>query len=309
VAQKTLVVKVPAPDQGPLRDRLSVGTFEFRTVPHALFSVKGEGTVATLYKSGKFVIQSADPEAFLAAYTDLSVTPAPEQSAAERQLARIDEPVIGSDETGKGDYFGPLVVCAVYLEPADVAEIKEAGIVDSKRLTDKRAGLLGAWLRGRVPFSIQRLDPPEYNRVYPTYRGLNPLLADLHGRAVRDLIETLATRRHAAGGNDPLRVVVDQFAHESVMLRALRGTEVRLEQAPRAEANPAVAAASVIARQEFLACMNELSTEFGADLRKGAGTLVDDAGRELVRTHGAEVLTQVAKMHFKNTQKILPDAS
>ncbi|MFT5478750.1 MAG: ribonuclease HIII [Planctomycetota bacterium] len=305
MAQKTLVVKVPAPEQGPLQERLAQGAFEFRTVPHALFSVKGEGAVATLYKSGKFVIQSAEPEAFLAAYTSIALEAAPQASAAELQLARVDEPVIGSDETGKGDYFGPLVVCAVYLEPADVPEIKEAGIVDSKRLTDKRAGLLGAWLRSRVPFSIQRLDPPEYNRVYPTYRGLNPLLADLHGRAVRDLIETLAGRHGADDGR--LRVVVDQFAHESVMLRALRGAPVRLEQAPRAEANPAVAAASVIARQEFLACMQDLSTEYGAELRKGAGAQVDEAGRELVRTHGADVLPRLAKMHFKNTQKILPE--
>ena len=304
MAQKTLVLQVPARDHDALRDRLAGGAFEFRTVPHAVFSVKGGGAVATLYRSGKLVVQGADPEAFVAAHTDLEVRPVADaaESPAAKRLARVDRPLIGSDESGKGDYFGPLVVCAAYVEPEDLAELREAGVMDSKRLTDNRAMVLGAWLRGRVPFVLERLDPPDYNRVYPRYRGLNPLLAELHGKAIRGLLSHERVAARTAGGS--LRVVVDQFASERLVREALAGQAVDLEQAHRAEINPAVAAASVVARQEYLACLADLSRDEGIELKKGAGEPVDRAGVELVRERGVEALERVAKVHFRNTEKI-----
>lgn len=309
MAQKTLVVKLPAREHEALRSKLALGAFEFRTVPHALFSAKGEGVVATLYKSGKLVIQSPDPEAFLAAHTDVELTSVPAAKSADSagtdpqaaRLARVDEPVIGSDESGKGDYFGPLVVCAAYVTPADAAELGEAGVMDSKRLTDKRASLLGAWLRERVPFALKVVAPREYNEIYPRYPSLNPLLAELHAGAIGELMSHPSVLTE---GGDAIHVIVDQFGHESLLRDALRGKQVRLDQAHRAEANPAVAAASIIARQEYLACLRELSAECGVDLRKGAGEPVDQAGVALVKERGLAGIGQFAKLHFRNTGKI-----
>ena len=291
MGQRTVVVKVAKAKYAELRSRFGAGTFEFRSVPHAAFSVKGEGAVATLYNSGKFVVQSDDPEGFLARFTDLDV-PTTKQAAAADPLARMDGPLIGSDETGKGDYFGPLVVAAVRLEPDEGRELTQLGVSDSKQLTDDRALQLGAYLREKVAHALVCLDPPDYNGRYPNYTGLNPLLADLHAEAIREV---------AQPGD---RVLVDQFAAERVMREALAGVDIELTQAHRAERNVAVAAASVLARAEFLLRLRELSAQWDVDLRKGAGEPVDEAGARFVRDHGHSALAQVAKMHFKNTAKI-----
>lgn len=307
MTQKTLVVKLPPEAQDALESRLREGDFEWRRVPHARFSVKGEGGVATLYGSGKLVVQSTDPELFLARWTDLDLSQfatqiseidapeASESAAPEEQdeVARVDVPTVGSDETGKGDYFGPLVVAAVRLDPEQVAQVRDWGVVDSKRLTDERALRLGAMLRSETTCAVERLDPQQYNRDYDRQEGgLNDLLAELHARAIRAVAQT---------GD---RVLVDQFANQAVMQKALEGTDLRLTQATRAERNPAVAAASVLARSEFLVALSELSSEWGVDLRKGAGSPTDRAGLKFVQEHGIDALSKVAKLHFKNTAKI-----
>ena len=183
-------------------------------------------------------------------------------------------------------------MAAVRLKPADAAELESSGVTDSKRLTDERALRLGALLRAEVPHAIRALDPPDYNRRYANPPGLNPLLAELHAEA----IGALARRG--------VRVVVDQFAHERVMAKATSDLDVELVQAHRAERNLAVAAASVLARAEFLVRLRELSQAAGVDLHKGAGAPVDAAGARYAREHGFEALGKVAKLHFKNTAKI-----
>jgi len=297
MAQKTLVLMVPAARQRALRGRLAAGDFEFRQVPHAVFSVKGAGVVATLYRSGKLVVQGADPELFVARYTDLD--PGLDAMAAEvaarppaERIERPGVPTIGSDEAGKGDYFGPLVVAAVLLEPGRASQVAEWGVADSKRLSDLRVLRLGAALRGAVAHAVVALDPPEYNERYGSYASLNPLLADLHAEAIKEL------------ARPGVRVVVDQFGSESLMRDALAGVDVELVQMHRAERNLAVAAASVLARQEFLVRLAELSEECGVELPKGAGAQVDAAGRRYAVRYGAEELGRVAKLHFKNTAKV-----
>jgi ribonuclease HIII len=293
VTQKTLVLKLSPARAHELRAKLSAGDFEFRQVPYALFSVKGAGVVATLYESGKLVVQGSDPELFVVRYADLEApSPAPAR-AADKATLHLHEPLVGSDETGKGDYFGPLVVAAVRIEPAQAQELAHWNIAESKLITDERALRMAAFLRERVAHAIERLDPPQYNEAYPRYKGLNPLLAELHAKAIG---------RVARKGD---RVLVDQFAHERVMQAATRGLDVRLEQAHRAEANPVVAAASVLARAEFLLALRELSEDAAVELHKGAGSPVDAVGVKLVRERGTEALGRYAKLHFKNTKKIL----
>lgn len=299
MAQQTKVVVVPAAQRGALRERLGEGSFEYRQVPHALFSVKGEGVVATLYQSGKFVVQGADPDFFLerfagiaAASRSASDSTASRAKPAPDELERLEVVTVGSDETGKGDFFGPLVVAAVRVSPDEVEALLAVGVCDSKQLTDLRALKLGAWIRERLPFALAVLDPEDYNQEYARHKNLNPMLAELHARALREL---------AAPG---MRVVVDQFANERLMRQALQGSGFELEQAPRGERNPAVAAASIVARQEFLVRLRELSQRFDIELAKGAGTPVDRAGVAFAREHGLEALGQVAKLHFRTLEKV-----
>jgi ribonuclease HIII len=299
--QRTLVVKLAPPQRTQLKARLSAGDFEWRQVPHAEFSVKGGGMLATLYTSGKLVIQGADPETFLALWTDLEpgdrgAKTLPHAHEAKDAVARLNEPTVGCDETGKGDYFGPLVVAAVRLEPAQARQLAQSGVMDSKKVSDPRVLRMVAAMRDHVEHAIERLDPPEYNLTYPRYSGLNPMLADLHARA----IERVAKRGD--------RVLIDQFAGKKLMGEACAhfagDLDLRLEQAPRAERNVAVASASLFARAEFLLALGELSERHGIELRKGAGPPTDQAGLAYARRHGFDALDQVAKLHFKNTAKI-----
>ena len=228
MGQETLVVKLTSAQQTQLRSRLNAGAFEWRKVPHANFSVKGEGVVATQYRSGKLVVQGGDPQAFVARFVE-GGQPVPKKAKArteresEDDVAQLTVTTVGSDEAGKGDFFGPLVVAAVRLEPEVARKMAEGGVMDSKRLTDAKAFELGAALRATVPYSVVRVDPPEYNQRYPKYSGLNPFLADLHAEAIRAVAEP------------GVRVLVDRFANERLMKQALADLDIRLEQAPRAE--------------------------------------------------------------------------
>jgi ribonuclease HIII len=300
VAQKTVVLAMSAARGNELKRELGAQSFEFRPVPHALFSAKGEGVVATLYASGKLVIQGAEPELFIERYVGDDATPAASSSRASASESNADptaaaferEPLIGSDECGKGDYFGPLIVVAVRLEAGEAQRMKRGEVRDSKTLSDDACLRLGAALRGQVTHAIARLDPPRYNQIHQRKGQLNEMLADLHAEAIGKL------------ARPGIRVLVDKFADARLLDTRLAPLGVHLEQRVRAEAFTAVAAASIIAREQFLTALRELSDEFGVDLHKGAGDPVDRSARRFVAIHGMEGLANVAKVHFKNTQKI-----
>lgn len=301
VAQATLVAKLSPALGRELEAALGRGLFEFRSVPYARFSARGEGVVVTLYTSGKLVVQGAEAQAFWLRY--LPSRPAAEGAAPVRAEApgrvHIEGPVVstlptvGSDETGKGDLLGPLVVVALRLPPGEGQKLKQSGVTDSKLLTDARARELGGALESHYQTGVVRLDPAEYNAAYARTPNLNVLLADCHQRAIRQV---------AQPGD---RVVVDQFGPAVRLEEALASAQVELEQRPRAELyEPAVAAASVVARALFLEALDELSERFAIQLRKGAGTPADQAARAFMRLHGRERLGEVAKLHFKNVGRL-----
>ncbi len=288
--QETVVLKLDPSAQQLLERRLEAGAFEHRPVEHARFSVRGEGVVATLYRSGKLVIQGSDPRAFLARYLDgLAEVPAVPERVADPLPPRT---TIGSDEAGKGDYFGPLVVVAMEVPAEALPELRRSGVADSKLLSDERIHVLAPFLCGRLRHAIERLDPPDYNHEHGRVGNLNQLLADMHVRAIRRL---------ASPGSF---VVVDQFGNERLLRERLAGSGVELQQLFRGEQIPAVAAASVVARAVFLDALRALSEAFAVDLHKGAGPPVDRSARRFLEVHGRAQLGQVAKLHFKNTAKL-----
>jgi ribonuclease HIII len=286
VTQTTLVVTLSPPEQARLERELVAAAFEQRAVEHARFQARGEGVIATLYTSGKLVIQGKEVALFAQRF--LGRSPEPVASAA----LEPDHAMIGSDEAGKGDYFGPLVVAAVKLGPGDRARLRRSGVMDSKKLSDDTVRRLASAIESRFAHSIEVLEPVAYNDMHERVRNLNPMLADLHARAIRRLVEP---------GID---VLVDQFGDAELLASRLADQPIRLRQAPRAEREMAAAAASVLARNAFLARLARLSDDYGVDLHKGAGEPTDRAARRFVAIHGAAKLREVSKLHFRNTRKI-----
>lgn len=280
-----------------LRTDLGFARFAITSAPYARFRAKGDGVVATLYDSGKLVVQGASPETFVERWLADAPPPVAGPTAKPAAAARVTthdvhETTTGSDECGKGDYFGPLVVAAVRLTTEEADALAGSNVRDSKMLGDEQCLRLGGALRAKYAHAIAKLDPPAYNATYTRPGQLNDILADLHVQAITQL---------AKQGE---RVLVDQFANAKLLERKLASLGVRLEQRTRAESNAAVAAASIIAREEFLRSLKELSEEAGVDLHKGAGDPVDRSARAFVALHGVERLRNVAKLHFKNTQKL-----
>jgi ribonuclease HIII len=293
VAQSTRVLVIPPSERESLERRIASGDFEHKSVPHAVFSVKGEGVVATLYTSGKLVIQGEDPDLFAQRYAGEIAA----DGARKDTEIRIEGPLVGSDECGKGDYFGPLIVAGVRVEPSERARLRAGGVRDSKEISDPSALRIGAALRSQFPHAIARLDPPEYNAMWRRPGQLNEMLADLHVAVIRKL------------ARPGIHVLVDQFADARLMEKRVAGLDIRFQQRTRAESEPAVAAASIIAREEYLTALRALSEEFAVDLHKGAGSPTDRAAERFVLLHGREALGKVAKLHFKNTQRIRAGSS
>jgi ribonuclease HIII len=210
----------------------------------------------------------------------------------------VDRPTIGLDETGKGDYFGPLVVAAVCGKPE---ALRALGVADSKKVADTRCTRLAREIREAFEAETVVIQPVRYNELYGRMKNLNKLLAWAHARALENLLERV----------DASLVVADQFANPHVLQSALldKGRTVDLKQMHRAESHPSVAAASIVARAEFLERLEQLGSEFGLTLPKGAGAPVDAAGIQIVRSGGVDLLRKVAKLHFKTTQKIGVSAS
>jgi ribonuclease HIII len=248
---------------------------------------------AVYYDSGKLVLQGKD--AALAAEELLGAG-----AGSARAGIAVTVPTVGSDETGKGDFLGPLVVAAALVRPGHEALLAEYGVRDSKSVGDREAAAIADLLRVTVPHAVVSIDPPRYNELHREMgSNLNRLLAWAHGKAIEEVL----AKREAAGA---ALLVVDQFAKGPLVPRALGplGRAIRLEMRPRAEDNPAVAAASILARAAFLAGLKRLGDSIGVALAKGAGPPADQAARRVLARGGPALLARVAKMHFKNAQKV-----
>jgi len=204
---------------------------------------------------------------------------------------------IGIDESGKGDYFGPLVIAAVCVTPDQEADLQLMQVRDSKKISDGRILELAPDIRQVCRHSVVAIGPQRYNELYAKIRNLNRLLAWGHARALENILDQV----------DCGVAISDQFGDERFVLNALqeKGKRVRLIQRTKAESDLAVAAASILARAEFLLRLKRLSDEVGLPLPKGASPQVELAAKMVVKKHGQERLGTVAKLHFKTTQAVL----
>jgi ribonuclease HIII len=186
---------------------------------------------------------------------------------------------IGIDESGKGDYFGPLVIAAVFVDARTQGELKLMEVRDSKKISDGRVLELAPDIRSICPHSIIAIGPKKYNELYIKIKNLNRLLAWGHAKALENLLERGVTCE---------RAISDQFGDERLILKALqeKGRRIVLEQRTKAESDLAVAAASVLARAEFLVRLKRLSDEVRTTLPKGASAAVELAAKMIIKKHG-----------------------
>lgn len=204
---------------------------------------------------------------------------------------------IGTDESGKGDYFGPLVVAGVYVPDEQQKVLQELGVKDSKRFSDNRVREMADLVRKGYKHSVVAIGPEKYNELYGKLRNLNRILAWAHARAIENILEEVACTQ----------AITDQFGDRLFVENAMmkKGRNIELIQRPKAEDDMAVAAASILARAEFLRRLYFLSKDFEIDIPKGSSPRSEEVGLQLMKKHGADVLGKVAKIHFKLTPRIL----
>ncbi len=203
---------------------------------------------------------------------------------------------IGTDESGKGDYFGGLVIAGVMVDEHTEPKLIELGVKDSKKLSDSKVKLLSKEVQKICPHSVVMIGPEKYNELYSKLHNLNHILAWGHARVIENLLKKV---------NCEL-VITDQFGDKKYIENALmkRGKQVKLEQYPKAENNLAVAAASVLARDKFLDGLSKISAQIKVSLPKGASEKVEQVAKDLVGNYGNTILNEIAKVHFKTTNKI-----
>lgn len=272
--------------------------FELSKPPYTIFSARKKGVSCTLYESGKLTVQGKDSPAFIEYYLEPEVLGT---FTYGYEHVDVDETSrIGVDEAGKGDFFGPLCVAGVYAEKEAIIEMKKIGVKDSKTMADSVIFKLGKEIRKLCTVQIVKLNPAKYNELYVKFNNLNRLLAWGHASAIEQLVlKTGCTK-----------AIIDQFAAEEVVETALakKNIKIDLTQRHKGEEDVVVAAASILARQEFLNGLKALGDNYGMVLPKGASSIVLEAGVQFVRRFGSEHLKDVSKFHFKTFEEVLKKA-
>lgn len=267
-------------------------------VPHAFFGATKKGVSLTAFKNGKLLIQGKSAQDFIMFYLEPILLKQVTLGYEDVLDPAIAEARVGVDESGKGDYFGPLIIAAVYVDGDSARKLLDAGVADSKLLSAGRIDKIAEVVKAETVNSIVAIGPDKYNRLYDKIRNLNRLLAWGHARALENVLVKKTACKKA---------ILDKFADKSVLNLALmkRGKKIEICFRVKAEADIAVAAASILARHEFVKRLAKLGEEFKTVLPKGAGAAVEAKACELVAKHGVECLAKLTKLHFKTSQKVL----
>ncbi len=290
------------PDQMDAAARiLREGNYRPRRVEYALAAAEGEDCQIVLYQSGKCLVQGKGAADWVTFVLEPQVLGEARLGYEDVLNPEANAPHMGVDESGKGDFFGPLVIAAAYVDETIAKDLKALNVRDSKTITtDKAAQDLAKKIRARLAdkFVVVSIGPAAYNRLYATMGSVNRILAWGHARAIENLLEKVPTCP---------RALSDQFGPEQQIQRALqqKGRKIKLEQRHKAESDVAVAAASILARSGFLTAMDKLGEKVGVKLPKGASDKVKQVAGEIAKKHGGAAFLDVAKCHFKTTDDVL----
>jgi ribonuclease HIII len=285
-----------------LRSVLSAQHFSFENKPYCLYAATKPGTNVLVYEKGpKVLVQGKGTEEFVSLVLEPLVLGKAELGYEEVHHPEMFAPHIGVDESGKGDFFGPLVIAGAYVDRDVAHRLREAGVMDSKRITsDARIRSLATVIKAMpgIAFDVIAVGPERYNEMHTKFGNLNRLLAWGHARVIENLLEKRPECPQALS---------DQFADPAVLKRALgeRGKQIELVQRTKAESDPAVAAASILAREKFIDWLAEHGERLGLDLPRGASAQVKTQAQLLVQQHGIDTLGKVAKLHFRTADELL----
>ncbi len=289
-----------------LRAALVAQNFDFEEKPYTHYAARrGKLTVAVYEKGPKVLLQGRGLEDFITFTLEPQVLGEAifGYDAEEPLDPELLTPHFGIDESGKGDFFGPLVIAGVFTDEKMTRHFREIGVTDSKAIkSDAKIRTLAAAIRkSKTAQTVITIPPERYNVLYAKMGNLNRLLAWGHARAIENLCEQQP---------DCPRALSDKFAHVSLIKKALmeRGQQLQLDQRTKAESDPAVAAASILAREKFIDWLQSTGDRLAAKLPRGASAQVKAAATELVRTHGPDILPTVAKTHFKTAAEVLAAA-
>jgi ribonuclease HIII len=298
----TLYTTLLTPAQAAkLKRLLQEEGYKFEARPYTLYlAQKDKLTVAVYEKGPKAVIQGRGTEDFVRFRLEPEILGEAKLGYEEVLNPEMFEPHFGIDESGKGDFFGPLVIAGVYVDRDLARRFQELGITDSKRISsDKRIRDLASGIRkSGATQSVVTIGPDRYNALFLKIGNLNRLLAWGHARVIENLC--------AARPECP-RALSDKFADVRVLQRALmqKGRSILLDQRTKAESDYAVAAASILAREKFIDWLDAAGKRLGVPLPRGVSGPVKEAARKIAETGGRDALTSVAKMHFKTAAEVL----
>lgn len=291
----TFTAKIDLSLAQKLKDDLKEQGFTFSTLPFTVFSAKKNGIVCSLYTSGSLVVQGKGKDEFIEFYLEPEILKSFEYSHPE---ALVDmKSRIGVDESGKGDFFGPLCIASVYADEAGIKKLLSLHVQDSKKLTDSSILKIAGILKKDFAYSIICLFPEKYNELYAKFRNLNNLLGWAHATVIFNLHEKTSCKE----------VIIDQFADKKVVELAVKKKkiDINLTQRHKGESDIVVAAASIIARCYFLEGLEKLRQSSNISLPKGASEKVKQAGITLANKYGIEELNKYSKTHFKTYNEIL----
>ena len=273
-----------------------------KVIPYVVFQAEEEDTVITMYESGKVMFQgtSADVDAAMWG-VQLENTKEKKEERKKADLKYYNCSAVGSDEVGTGDYFGPIVVTACYVSKNDIKFLEELGVGDSKKIDDAKILKIAPEIAKRIKYKSVILTNKEYNEKYTKELNMNKIKAILHNKVLYQLVHSDIDKYDY--------IIVDEVAREARYYEYIKDQDAvqrGITFLTKAEdKNNAVACASIISRYLFLREFDKLCDEIHIPLPKGAGKDVDTIGEEVVEKYGEEKLKDIAKVNFKNTDRIL----
>ncbi len=287
-----------------LRTLLAESGFQFSAKQYTLFFAQKNSLSVAVYEKGpKVLVQGKGAEEFVQFELEPKILGEAKLGYEEVHSPEMFEPHFGVDESGKGDFFGPLVVAGVYVDRGIARKLIGAGVQDSKRIgSDARIRALAETIRKRTAGLIETvlIGPERYNELYQKFGNLNKLLGWGHARVIENLL---------AKKSDCPRALSDQFADPRVIEQSLlrHGRKIDIEQRTKGESDIAVAAASILAREAFINWLERRGKELGLRLERGVSANVKEAAKKLVEMNGPQVLRGLAKVHFRTAHEIAPD--
>lgn len=303
INKSSYTYKLTDEQQSILCDILKHGNYQPVIMEHTKIAARTPDCTIALFKSGKCLVQGKGATDFVTFVLEPLVIQGASLGYEEVLDPQISEPHMGIDESGKGDFFGPLVIAAAYVDKSLIDPMREMDVKDSKNITsDNKALAIGRSLRELLgnKFSIIKIGPESYNRLYSRMRNVNSILGWAHARAIENLLDVLP--------NCP-RAISDQFGSKKQVENALmsKGRKIELIQKHKAESDLAVAAASIIAREAFLRSLKKMEQDYGLPIKKGASAAVKLTAIELVKKNSPQILLKTVKCHFKTTDEVLKE--